>query len=107
MGDRIEGIWKAKSWHEGTHWFEGEVAEINEDGTYKVFWPGWGNHSDCPPEDMKLIEEAPPKLEIGGKASVQYTADQLWYPAEIIEMKEEDGQQWFKFHYQGFPDQMG
>lgn len=102
VGDPVEAVWGRSG-----RWYEGEVAAINEDGTYKIFWPEWGNYSESVTSDnMKPVVEEPCDLKIGKGASIQYRDDQLWYPATIIEQKDESGIEWFKFHYDGFPDEM-
>lgn len=46
VGQPVEAKWDNEKWYDGT------VAQVNGDGTYKVFWPQWKNFSDAVPAEQ-------------------------------------------------------
>jgi len=46
VGQPVEAKWDNEKWYDGT------IAAVNPDGTYKVFWPQWKNFTESVAPDM-------------------------------------------------------
>lgn len=46
-GQTVYAKWKGKTEYHGV------VDSVNGDGTYRIYWPKWKNHSNCPAKDIR------------------------------------------------------
>lgn len=71
VGDKIEALWKGRSYYKGT------IAALNADGTYNINYDDGDKESNVKEENIKIqvvapVSTTPPKYKVGEKV------DALW-----------------------------